>query len=230
MAWSIRFVRVDCLGRLYGCETSVASMNLSTTEPVRSDGSSSFDASSSLQLLRRARGGDASALDALFARHLPRLRRWARGRLPRWTRGLADTTDIVQDALLQTFRRLSHFEPRRDRALQAYLRMAVDNRIRDEIRRVARRPQTDEIESVEPLAVQGPSPLEQTIDREEWARYREGLGRLKRADQTLIVGRVELGYSHKQLALVSGRRGPEAARIALRRALVRLAAEMKHEG
>jgi RNA polymerase sigma-70 factor (ECF subfamily) len=136
----------------------------------------------------------------------------------------------VQDALLQTFRRLSHFEPRRDRALQAYLRMAVDNRIRDEIRRVARRPQTDEIESVEPLAVQGPSPLEQTIDREEWARYREGLGRLKRADQTLIVGRVELGYSHKQLALVSGRRGPEAARIALRRALVRLAAEMKHEG
>ena len=84
--------------------------------------------SSSLHLFRRARRGDSSALDALFARHLPRLRRWAHGRLPKWARSVADTTDLVQDVLLQTFRRLANFEPRRDQALQAYLRMAIDNR------------------------------------------------------------------------------------------------------
>ena len=33
-------------------------------------------------LIRRAQGGDEDAMNRLFARHLPELRRWARGRLP----------------------------------------------------------------------------------------------------------------------------------------------------
>ena len=93
-------------------------------------------AESSLDLLERARAGDASALDALMARHLPRLRRWASGRLPRWARDVADTQDLVQDTLLQTFKRIDRFEPRGEGALQAYLRQGVLNRIRDEYRRI----------------------------------------------------------------------------------------------
>ena len=41
------------------------------------------NAESTFQLLARARAGDRSALDTLFARYLPPLRRWASGRLPR---------------------------------------------------------------------------------------------------------------------------------------------------
>ena len=42
----------------------------------------------------------------------------------------------------------------------------------------------------------------------------------------MIVGRAELGYSFKQLALIDDRASPDAARIALQRALVRLSREM----
>ena len=80
-------------------------------------------------LLTRARSGDRLAMDALFARHVPALRRWASGRLPRWARDIGDTVDLVQDTMLETFKRIDTFEPRGDGALQAYLRAALVNRV-----------------------------------------------------------------------------------------------------
>ena len=93
-----------------------------------------------IELLARARQGDHAAIERLFARHLGPLQRFARGRLPRWARDLADTDDLVQDTLLQTFKRWTTFESRHPGALQAYLRQAVLNRLRDELRRKARVP------------------------------------------------------------------------------------------
>ena len=66
----------------------------------------------SAELLERARAGDTRALSVLFRRHGPELRQWARGRLPRWARNVADTADVVQDVLLRTFRRIDRFEDR----------------------------------------------------------------------------------------------------------------------
>jgi RNA polymerase sigma-70 factor (ECF subfamily) len=71
------------------------------------------------RLLSRARSGDREALDVLFARHIPTLRRWASGRLPRWARDIADTQDLVQETVLQVFKRVEAFEPRGEGALQA---------------------------------------------------------------------------------------------------------------
>src|SRR6266496_3663361 len=116
------------------------------------------EAESTFHLIQRFRSGDKQALELLFARHLPRLQRWAKGRLPRWARDVADTQDLVQETLLQTFNRLDVFEPTREGALQAYLRQAVMNRIRDEIRRAARRPAHAELEGTE--VDPGRSPLE----------------------------------------------------------------------
>lgn len=181
---------------------------------------------SSARLLDRAIRGDRSAREELFARYLPWLRRWARGRLPRWTRGVVDTSDVVQDALRRTVTRLGGFEPRGDGALRAYLRNAVENRIRDEMRQVARRPVMDVLDEGQPLAGNDRSPLEKAIHAEAWDRYRSALKHLPRRDQRLIVGRLELGYSFAQLAAVDGRAGPDGARMALKRALARLAAEM----
>src|SRR5262245_51348216 len=67
---------------------------------------SSANLESTYQLLERAQSGDSGALDRLMARHVTPLRRWATGRLPQWARDLADTDDLVQDTLLQTFKRL----------------------------------------------------------------------------------------------------------------------------
>ena len=80
---------------------------------VRDSRHPSPDPSSTVELVALAQQGDRSALARLFARHAPPLRRWASGRLPGWARDLADTDDVVQDALLQTFKRIEDFEARR---------------------------------------------------------------------------------------------------------------------
>ena len=130
-----------------------------------------------IQLLARARDGDEGALDEVFARSIPPLRRWARGRLPRWARGLMDTDDLVQDTVISTLRQIDVFEYRADAALQAYLRQAVMNRIINEIRRAGRRPTPDPLDSqpVDPA----PSPLEALLGKQAIEAYDEALGQLE---------------------------------------------------
>ena len=178
---------------------------------------------STLRLHLRAKAGDASALNALFTRHWQPLMRWAHGRLPRWARGKLETADLVQESMMQTFRHLDGFEVRHTSALRGYLQQAIQNRIRDELRRVARAP-------MEPLVADAaddrPSQLEMAMTSEAEARYKAALGRLKPEERELIVGRFELEYSFEQLALAAHRRTAGAARVALSRALARLAEEM----
>jgi RNA polymerase sigma-70 factor (ECF subfamily) len=184
----------------------------------------STPAESSLDLLARAQAGDAAALDALMARHLSRLKRWASGRLPRWARDVADTQDLVQDTLLQTFKRIDRFESRGDGALQAYLRQGVMNRIRDEYRRAGRRPAPEALDSQAPDSAA--SPLEEAIGRQAVERYEAALQRLRATDREAIIGRIEMGFTNEELARLLGKPSANAARMALERALVRLAAEM----
>jgi RNA polymerase sigma-70 factor (ECF subfamily) len=191
---------------------------------ARSGDSRSADVESTFQLIARARAGDEEAIERLFARHLKPLQRWARGRLPKWARDLADTDDLVQDTLAQTFKRIEDFEPRRVGALQAYLRQAVLNRIRNELRRKGRQPHATDLDGIEVESVE--SPLEQAIGREAVERYEAALQRLTAEEREAIIARVEMGYSYEELAEALGKPTPEAARKAARRALVRLAEEM----
>jgi RNA polymerase sigma factor (sigma-70 family) len=179
-------------------------------------------------LWRRAREGRESAFEVLFARQLPPLMRWAHGRLPKWVRTAADTADIVQDVLLQTFRRIDRFEPRGHRALQGYLRRSIQNRITDEIRRGLRVVIEDGEAALEQPS-SSPSPLDLAMRQQARARYLAALNKLRLEDRLLIAGRIDLGYSYEQLAIVSGRVTPDATRVAVRRALVRLAKTMGRE-
>jgi RNA polymerase sigma-70 factor (ECF subfamily) len=180
---------------------------------------------STFNLIERARQGDDQAIEQLFARHLKPLQRWASGRLPTWARDLADTDDLVQDTLLRTFKRMGDFEPRRLGSLQAYLRTAVLNRLRDELRRKGRQPETAELDGVSHDAQ---SPLVATVGGDTVEEYERALERLKPEEQEAIIGRIEMGYSYQELAQVLGKPTPDAARKAAQRALVRLAQEMKH--
>lgn len=194
--------------------------------PADPQGAGVGDPESTFALIARARAGDQEAVERLFARHLRPLQRWASGRLPKWARDLADTDDLVQDTLLQTFKRIGDFEPRRVGALQAYLRQAVVNRLRDELRRKGRRPESTDIEGVE-LEAAADSPLEEAIGREEVEHYERALRRLKPEEREAIIARVEMGYTYEELAQVLGKPTPDAARKTAQRALVRLAEEMK---
>ena len=183
---------------------------------------------STFHLIERARAGDQAAVERLFARHLEPLQRWARGRLPQWARDLAQTDDLVQDTLLQTFRRIGDFEPRRVGALQAYLRQAVLNRIRNELRRRGRRPDATGLDDV--ALDDSDSPLARAIGREAVERYERALERLRPEEREAIIAKVEMGYTNEELAEVLGKPSSEAARKTAHRALLRLAEEMERGG
>jgi len=175
---------------------------------------------STLELLARAREGDQDALNRLYLRCLPPLKRWARGRLPAAVRGVLDTQDLVQDTVLHSLRHLGHFESRHEGALQAYLRQAVLNRIRDEARRAGRRPAPAELS--ESHATDAASPLDIAIGRQGVERYEAALQRLRPADRQAIIGRIELQQGYQELAMILGKPNANAARMVVTRALGRL--------
>jgi RNA polymerase sigma-70 factor, ECF subfamily len=189
----------------------------------RPKASASASAMASTELLARARLGDATALNDLCARYLPRMQKWAHGRLPAWARGALDTHDLVQDALSHVVQRIESFEPRHEGAFQAFLRTSLLNRIRDEIRRAHRRP-TDVLASDRPA--DGPSPIEEAIGSEALARYEAALQRLKPSDREAIIARIELGLPYTEVAEALGKPSVAAAHVAVSRALLKLAKEM----
>jgi RNA polymerase sigma-70 factor (ECF subfamily) len=178
-------------------------------------------------LIARAREGDGGAREELCRRYLPRLSRWATGRLPAQSRGMLDTQDLVNEAMVAALGRLDRLDLEREGALLAYLRQAVLNRLRDQARLHRRRPEA--VEMPTELLDRGPSPLEELVGAETLERYEAALHRLRPADREAVVGWVELGYSLGELQEILGRPSRDATRVALSRALARLAEEMGHE-
>src|SRR5438874_5812226 len=193
----------------------------------RSGDSASGAVDTTFDLVERAKAGDSDALNHLFARFLPSLRRWASGRLPRWTRDLMDTDDLVQETVFRAVKRIDRFEARHEGALQAYLRQAIVNRIRDEVRRAHRVPAASPLEDEEPD--NAASPLDLAIGSEAVERYDAALARLRPEEREAIVARVEMDCSYQDVAQALGKPSADAARMAVSRALVRLAQEMSRE-
>src|SRR2546421_9783881 len=134
-------------------------------------------ADSTIELLERVKTGDAEALDRIFARYLPALRRWASGRLPQWTRDLMSTDDLVQETFIRAMKGINRFEMRHDGALHGYLRQAIVNRVRDEVRRGKRAPALTDIDDQH--ADRDATPLDQAIGQEALERYEAALARLR---------------------------------------------------
>jgi RNA polymerase sigma-70 factor (ECF subfamily) len=138
-----------------------------------------------------------------------------------------DTDDLVQETVVRAVRRIDRFESRHEGALQAYLRQAVVNRIRDEVRRAKRSPMPAELDENAPTP--DASPLEAAIGEEALQRYEAALARLRPEEREAIIARVEMDGSYHDVAVALGKPSPDAARMAVSRALVRLAQEMSRE-
>ncbi|MGH7724511.1 MAG: RNA polymerase sigma factor [Candidatus Eiseniibacteriota bacterium] len=179
------------------------------------------------ELLRLSKEGDPRALDQLMSRYLPRLERWATGRLPLYARSLFDTADLVQDTLMRVLMGLDRVEVRGPGGFQAYVRQAVLNRIREEVTWARRRPGPGDVP--ETLPSRAPSPLEQVIGADLLERYERGLALLDEGDRELLHLRIELDYDYEAIAEMTGRPSRDAARMAVQRALSRLADKMGHE-
>lgn len=196
-------------------------------EPKGQPDPAPLDPESSFALVIRAKHGDDNALNLLFDRYSKRLRVWAHGRLPQWSRGPADTADVVQDTLLQVVRKLGAFEPRHEGAFLGYVRMTLRNNVTDRIREAQRRG------PVEPLASTktspGPSPEDEAIASELLDRYDAALNRLKPAQREAIIARIELRLPWPEVMAALNKPSIPATQMAVSRALVRLAREMSND-
>ncbi len=195
-----------------------------TSDPEKPSQIQPMELTSTIDLLERFKQGDDGAVNLLVERSLPPLRRWAKGRLPHWARGISETQDLVHDAIIRALPRLKTFDARHPGALQAYLRQAITNHIRDEIRRVTARPNAELRESQPDKT---PSPLEAAIGQEGLERYEAALKTLRPADREAIIARIELQQSYEEVAIALGKPSPDAARMAVARAVKALVTAMQ---
>lgn len=175
----------------------------------------------SRDLMLRASQGDRDAQDSLFREYRAPLSRFASRLLPAYARGITDTQDVVQDVFANTARRLGCIDCDEDGALLAYLRRAVRHRIVDEIRRLSRRPRMDPLADDRPAP--GLSPLDAVIRTQNHQRIQAALGRLSRRDRQAVVLRLRHRQSYEEIGERLGIPTANAARVAVRRAVERLA-------
>jgi RNA polymerase sigma-70 factor (ECF subfamily) len=137
---------------------------------------------------------------------------------------MTDTEDLVQDALVGTVKNIRGFEHRGEWALQAYLRQAVSNRLRDQIRRISAAPRREALS--EAVEARDLSPLEAATGRETFERYEAALLALDEIEREAVIARIELGCSYQEIAALTQKASPDAARMMVSRALARLASLM----
>lgn len=175
---------------------------------------------STARLVERIRAGDTVAQANLIERYFESLHRWARGRLPRYARSEMNTEDLVQETMARALERMKAFEAQESGSFLAYLRRILKNRILDEIRKVHRRPKQEELDdSMEGDEI---SPIDSAIGSEQWARYEAALARLPAEQQEGVIMRLELQFTHQQVADALGMSSSNAARMMVSRAIARM--------
>lgn len=179
------------------------------------------EAESTATLLSLVRDGDRDARERLVARYLPLLRRWARGRLPHYARDLNDTHDLVQITLVSALEGIERFRPQREGAFLAYLRTALVNNIRQELRRVSRRSVGEALEPERHGYNDAPVLTDDLLD------YEAALPKLTPLRREAVILRLEFGMSFAEIAEALGRPTAEAAHKLVSRALIDLARLLK---
>jgi len=182
------------------------------------------DPDDTVELTKRAREGDQLALEALCERCLDSLSRYAAGRVPPTVRDMVDTQDVVNEAVQRGMSRLNEFETRHPGALVAYMRTILRHLIIDYVRRRTRQPLKVSLDEQQPDS--GRSPLDHMVGAERLALYRAARSRLSRRDADLVTLKIEDQRNYDEIAALLGFPSPNAARVATRRAVLRLAREL----
>jgi RNA polymerase sigma factor (sigma-70 family) len=180
-----------------------------------------------IDLLADLRAGTEGASERIVEHVYPPLMKFASGRLPRHARGMHETQDLVQDVLIRAMPRMRSFDAAGQGALLAYLKRALINQVIDEVRKATRRRSVPD--ALEALPDPAPLPLEQATRREQKARFRSALSTLSPLDQVLIVERVREGRRYAEIAERIGNSNANAVRVAVSRALARLARALSRQ-
>ena len=158
--------------------------------------------SESQALLKRAADGDSQAAKELFGRHRNRLKRMVLLRLDHRIVARVDPSDVVQETLVEAYRRLRDFTENQQIEFYPWLRSIACDRLNYECRRhiatQARSVHREEVkdpelsdQSVNELADRlcstGTSPSQQIMRDESRRRVRRSLEQLRHRDREVLV-------------------------------------------
>jgi RNA polymerase sigma-70 factor (ECF subfamily) len=188
-------------------------------------------------LIARARAGEATALNEIFARHRDRLQRMVQMRLDWRLQGRIDASDVIQDASLEASRRLDDYLREPSMPLFLWLRFLVGERLmflhrhhlgtkmRDARREVSlfreALPEASSAALAAQLLGQHTSPSEAAVRAEQLLRVQEAVNRLDALDREIISLRHFEQLSRAEAAQVLGIEEAAAAKRYVR-ALKRL--------
>lgn len=190
-------------------------------------------ASADPALVARAQAGDAAAIDALLARHVPHLRRYLAKNAAGIVDGRESMSDLVQSVCREAVARLGdgRFEVRGDGEFRMWLYGAAMLKVRNrqrywnaEARDRARlhSGSTTSDAGVANAAAGEPSPSDAAIEREESQRLARAFDRLEPEQQAIVLWSHVDGLTHEAIAERLGIT-PAHSRTKLSRALARLA-------
>lgn len=89
----------------------------------------SGDSSETMELLRRAEGGDRGALDGLLSKHRDRLKRMVALRMAQGLKGRIDASDVIQEAFMEASRRLPEYLRHRSMPFFLWLRLLTSQNL-----------------------------------------------------------------------------------------------------
>lgn len=201
-----------------------------TQEPAENPPQPTLDVAATATILARIRSGDEVARDDLFRRFEAPLLRFLHGRLPPAARGVLDSHDAAQEICLKVFRSLDSFEHRGVGAFWAFLRSAALNYVRD----LSRTP--GKLSHASPLMdasaappVAATAPLDRVIRGEDFDSFERSVAVLDERTRGALLMRFELDAEYSAIAEEFGYASSDAARMAVTRAIERVAAEMARE-
>ena len=163
---------------------------------MRRDGSVAYEKLSDPILVTRAKDGDRQALEALCARHAPKVERLARHLL----RNPDDASDAAQEALAKVCIRLKQF--RGESQFSTWLHRLVVNTCRDAAERRATRshePLADDLRAgpdEDPVRAAGMSELRRELC--------DSLAGISAQQAQVVVLKDTLGYSFEEIAEATG--------------------------
>lgn len=199
------------------------------------------DVSESLILARRAKSGDAQALEALVARYYERVLAMVRKRIGGDLRGGMDSGDIVQDAMFNAVRHFDQFEVRSHAELVGWFARVVENAVhsarrhtiaqkRDRKREVslqelAGRPDDSQAEFQPADGEARPDYAAELHEEDE--RVRQAMARLDETQRRVLELRIAQALAWSDIARELTLPSPDAARMLYVRARALLQRDLR---
>lgn len=192
-----------------------------------------LDMQTTLRLVRGAQAGDRRALDDLFARYLPRVRRIVALRLGCPSKDFAAYEDLVQESLLRAFEKLDQFEEQSEGTFYHWISSCVASAMNLHFRKAgARKRGGGKVKALSDLGEAGltasifsssePGPRTRASARELEEKIEAALLALKSHHREVIVLRHLCGMSSEEVARALGFSSGATARKVLERAMAEL--------